>query len=307
MFGSNIVVQKAMSKGTPQPALPSKRSVLGVGISATSYEQVLLLCRRWVDRKRGLNGGPGGLRSQAPGRAVFVCTVHSVMTGVFEPEFKDLLNSADLATPDGMPLAWALRSFGVREQGRVYGPDLMLEICRQAQRLGHRIFLYGGREQTMPRLLEHLKRMFPQLTIAGTYCPPFRPLRQDEDQATVELIQNSAADIVFVGIGAPRQERWIAEHRNRLPGVVMVGVGAAFDFHAGERRQAPRWMQQAGLEWFFRLLIEPRRLWKRYVVLNPLFLLMWGLQLMGWFDDDSPRVNVQGQDPAAGTGRGQVA
>ena len=139
----------------------------------------------------------------------------------------------------------------------------MLEICRQAQRLGHRVFLYGGRERTMPRLLERLKQMFPQLTIAGTYRPPFRPLTEGEDRAVVELIQDSAADIVFVGIGAPRQERWIADHRDRLAGVVLVGVGAAFDFHAGARPQAPRWMQQAGLEWFFRLLIEPRRLWKR--------------------------------------------
>ncbi len=295
-----------MSKGDRQPASPAKRSVLGVGISATSYEQVLSLCRCWVEEKRRVNGGPSGIHRQVPARAVFVCTVHSVMTGVFEPGFKDLLNSADVATPDGMPLAWALRSFGIRKQGRVYGPDLMLEICRQAQRLGHRVFLYGGRERTMPRLLECLKQMFPQLTIAGTYCPPFRPMSEREDRATVELILGSAADIVFVGTGAPRQERWIADHRNRLAGVVLVGVGAAFDFHAGARPQAPRWMQQAGLEWFFRLLIEPRRLWKRYVLLNPLFLVMWGLQLLGWFDDDSPRVNVQGQDHAVGTGRGRA-
>ena len=294
-----------MSQDGPRLTPPTKRSVLGVGISATSYEEVLLLCRRWVEKKRRANGAPGGLGGRAPGRAVFVCTVHSVMTGVFEPEFKALLNSADVATPDGMPLVWALRSFGVRRQGRVYGPDLMLEMCRQGERLGHRVFLYGGREQTMPRLSERLKRMFPRLRIVGTYCPPFRALRQEEDRALVELILGSAADIVFVGIGAPRQERWIAEHRDCLPGVVMAGVGAAFDFHAGARRQAPRWMQRAGLEWFFRLLMEPRRLWKRYAVLNPLFLVMWGLQLIGRFDDDSPRTGVRGQHSVVGAGRGR--
>ena len=295
-----------MSKYGLRPGSPPKRSVLGVGISATNYEQVLSLCGAGWKRNAGRTAVRAVSAARRRGRAVFVCTVHSVMTGVFEPEFKALLNSADVATPDGMPLAWALRSFGVLRQGMVYGPDLMLEMCRQAERLGHRIFLYGGREETMPRLSERLKRLFPRLTIAGTYCPPFRPLSRQEDRALVELILGSAADIVFVGIGAPRQERWIAEHRHCLPGVVMVGVGAAFDFHAGARRQAPRWMQQAGLEWFFRLLMEPRRLWKRYVALNPLFLVMWGLQLMGWFDDDSPRAKVQGQDHAVGTGRGQV-
>ena len=294
-----------MSKYGLRAGSPPKRSVLGVGISATSYEQVLSLCRRWVEERQRANGAPGGPRGQARGRAVFVCTVHSVMTGVFDPEFKALLNSADVATPDGMPLAWALRSFGVRRQGRVYGPDLMLEMCRQAERLGHRIFLYGGREQTMPRLAERLKWLFSRLTIAGTYCPPFRPLSRQEDRALVELILGSSADIVFVGIGAPRQERWIAEHRNRLPGVVMVGLGAAFDFHSGARRQAPGWMQRAGLEWFFRLLMDPRRLWKRYLALNPLFLVLWGLQLIGWFDDDSPRANVQAPRSAVGAGRGQ--
>jgi N-acetylglucosaminyldiphosphoundecaprenol N-acetyl-beta-D-mannosaminyltransferase len=203
------------------------------------------------------------------------------MTAVLEPEFRRVLNSADVAAPDGMPLAWSLRSFGVRGQPRVYGPDVMLELCRQAGRFGHRLFFYGGREETLPVLCGQLETRFPRLCIVGAYAPPFRPLTREEDEACVRTILGSEADIVFVGIGAPKQERWIAEHRNRLRGVILVGVGAAFDFLAGRIRQAPRWMQQAGLEWLFRLMMEPRRLWKRYLLFNPLFVAMLALQKAG--------------------------
>jgi N-acetylglucosaminyldiphosphoundecaprenol N-acetyl-beta-D-mannosaminyltransferase len=203
------------------------------------------------------------------------------MTGVFDPDVRTALNSADIAATDGMPLAWALQSLGAKGQRRVYGPDLMLALCGQAARLGHRIFLYGGRNETLAILCSRLNARFPSLEIAGAYAPPFRPLTPNEDHACVKRILASDADIVFVGLGAPKQEQWMAEHRSRLPGIVMLGVGAAFDFHAGRVRQAPRWMQGYGLEWLFRLYVEPARLWRRYVLLNPLFLAMWALQTMG--------------------------
>jgi N-acetylglucosaminyldiphosphoundecaprenol N-acetyl-beta-D-mannosaminyltransferase len=248
--------------------LPCKHTVIGVGVSATSYDEVCRLCREWITQ-----GDP-----QA--HSIALLTVHSVMTSAFDPALRSVLNAADIATPDGMPLAWALRSFGVKAQPRVYGPDLMLALCDQATRLGHRIFLYGGRDAVLEALCQKLRERSPGIVIAGAYAPPFRPLTPEEDRAVVRQIRDSGAHIVFVGIGAPKQERWMLDHREALPGVIMLGVGAAFDFHAGRIRQAPRWMQRSGLEWFFRLLMEPRRLWKRYM-LNPLFLAMWMLELAG--------------------------
>lgn len=248
-----------------------KLSVLGTGVSATSYASVLSQCRKWIEEK---DRQPGS-------RYVAVLTVHSVMTAWLDRAYASALNTADAATPDGMPLVWALRSLGATGQRRVYGPDLMMALCGQAAGLGHRIYLYGGREDTLPMLRDALERRFPALRIAGMHSPPFRPLTAEEDAACVRDILNSAADIVFVGIGVPKQEIWMHRHRESLPGAIMLGVGAAFDFHAGRVRQAPGWMQRAGLEWLFRLCMEPRRLWKRYVLLNPLFVVLWALQRLG--------------------------
>ena len=216
-----------------------------------------------------------------PARYAVVLTVHSVMTARFDRGLATVLNSADMGAPDGMPLVWALRSLGVSGQTRVYGPNLMLALCEQAARLGHRVFLYGGREEMLPLLSEKLLGRFPTLPIAGVYAPPFRPLTAEEDAECVRRIRASDADMVFVGIGAPKQEQWMYAHRHLLPGMVMLGVGAAFDFHAGRVRQAPPWMQAAGLEWLFRLSMEPARLWKRYVLFNPLFVGLWFLQRFG--------------------------
>ncbi len=227
------------------------------------------MCRRWIE-----TGDPSA-------HTIAHLNVHSVMTAAFDPALRAVLNAADIATPDGMPLAWALRSLGIRRQPRVYGPDLMLALCEQAARLGHRIFLYGGRGEVLQILSRNLTARFPGLQIADAYAPPFRPLTIEEDHAIVRRIRDSEADIVFVGIGAPKQEQWMHSHKETLPGVVMLGVGAAFDFHAGRVKQAPPWMQRSGLEWSFRLMMEPGRLWKRYM-LNPLFLIMWLLQLIGF-------------------------
>jgi len=255
---------------------PRKISVLGTGVSPTSYRQVVELCDGWVRQKRD-----SAASIPEAARYAVILNVHSVMTARFDRRLAAVLNSADVGTPDGMPLVWALRSLGRPAQTRVYGPDLMIALCERAAAVGHRIYFYGGREETLPRLRETLLRRFPGLCIAGMYAPPFRVLTEEEDAAVVRDIRGSGADIVFVGTGMPKQERWMYEHRLLLPGVVMLGVGAAFDFHAGRVRQAPSWMQNAGLEWLFRLSMEPTRLWKRYVLFNPLFLGLWILQRTG--------------------------
>jgi N-acetylglucosaminyldiphosphoundecaprenol N-acetyl-beta-D-mannosaminyltransferase len=194
------------------------------------------------------------------------------------PELARILNEADIATPDGVPVVWALRSFGYKNQQRVYGPTLMLEICGRAATLGHRIFLYGGRDETLGALRERLHVRFPELQIADAYAPPFRELSSREKSEIEKRIRDSDADIVFVGISTPKQERWMYEHRYSFPGVTLIGVGAAFDFHAGRVRQAPAWMQRNGLEWLFRLMTEPVRLWRRYLLTTPQFLPLWAKQ-----------------------------
>ena len=250
--------------------VPEKQLVLRVSISKTSYAQVVALCRQWaVDRRT---------RSGPKSHYICVTSVHGVIMAQDDPQIARILNEADIATPDGMPLVWALRSFGAREQQRVYGPTLMLEICSDAAEQGHRIFLYGGREDTLPLLRKRLLERFPRLQIAGSYSPPFRPLTPEEDAHVQQMIRASDADILFVGISTPKQEKWMYEHRGAFPGITMLGVGAAFDFHAGRTRQAPAWMQRNGLEWLFRLAVEPVRLWRRYLLITPRFLPLWALQ-----------------------------
>lgn len=261
----------------PPPKLP----VLGVGVSVTSYGDVLRKCRGWIEHRRAWQKTGAPAIDSPKARYTALLTVHSVMSGVFDGVVRSALNDADIAATDGMPLVWALRSLGGKTQRRVYGPDLMLALCGQAARLGHRVFLYGGRSETLTILIRRLKLRFPALQLAGAYVPPFRPLTPEEDRACIASILESDTDILFVGVGAPKQERWMAGHAARLPGIVMFGVGAAFDFHAGRIRQAPLWMRQSGLEWLFRLAVEPARLWRRYVFLNPLFLMMWALQSAG--------------------------
>ena len=249
-----------------------KRTILGVNVSITSYEEVAGLCAQWIAQRQTL---------AARARYVCVTSVHGIMTAMADRSFRAVLNGADLATPDGMPVVWALRSFGLPGQQRVYGPDLMLAVCRQAARLGHRIFLYGGRVETLRDLQRALENKMPGIEIAGAYSPPFRPLTPEEDASAVALIRDAKPDILFLGISTPKQEKWMRDHIQRLPGMVMFGVGAAFDFHAGRVPQAPPWMQRRGLEWFFRFLMEPRRLWKRYLFVTPLFIPMWAMQWMG--------------------------
>lgn len=244
-----------------------RTNVLGVGVSAIDMADALRTIEGWIE-------------ARTPG---YVCVtgVHGVMESQRDESLRRIHNEAGLVTPDGMPLVWLSRLAGHRHVRRVYGPDLMLECCARSVERGWRHFLYGGGEGVPELLAERLVARYPGLQIAGAFSPPFRPLTDEEDAEIVERIDRSRADFVWVGLSTPKQERWMHAHVGQLQAPVLLGVGAAFDFHAGLKRQAPRWMQRAGLEWFFRMLTEPRRLWRRYCVNNPLFVWAVLLQALG--------------------------
>jgi N-acetylglucosaminyldiphosphoundecaprenol N-acetyl-beta-D-mannosaminyltransferase len=239
-------------------AEPARVNILGVGISAINPAAALRMISRWIGE----------------GERHYVCVsgVHGIMECQGDATLRRIHNRAGLVTPDGMPLVWLCRLKGYRRVERVYGPDLMLDCCRLSVERGYRHFLYGGMEGVPDLLAERLVQRFPGLRIVGGYSPPFRVLTTAEDEDVVRRINDAAPDIVWIGLSTPKQERWMAEHRARLHAPVLIGVGAAFDFHAGLKRQAPVWMRQSGLEWLFRLASEPRRLWKRYLINNPRFL-----------------------------------
>lgn len=204
----------------------------------------------------------------------YVCVtgVHGVMESRRDESLRRIHREAGLVTPDGMPLVWLAHLRGLANVTRVYGPDLMCACCGGSVVHGYRHFLYGATDRVTERLATRLRGLFPRLQIAGRYSPPFRALTAAEDDDVARRIADSGADIVWVGLSTPKQERWMAEHVGRLAAPVLVGVGAAFDFLSGEKRQAPRWMQRNGLEWCFRLAAEPRRLGARYLVNNPRFV-----------------------------------
>jgi N-acetylglucosaminyldiphosphoundecaprenol N-acetyl-beta-D-mannosaminyltransferase len=232
-------------------------SVLGNQIDAISWEAIIGRIRTWAERRES--------------RYVCLCNVHSVVTGYRDASFRRVIDAADTAAPDGMPVAWVMRWRGVLGQERIDGPGLMWRYAEQAALDGTPVFLYGSAPATLHKLVGRLHDAFPGLKIAGSYSPPFRPLTEAEENEVVEMIANSGAAVVFVGLGCPRQEVWMANMSPRIP-AVLIGLGAAFDYHAGVIKRAPRWMQQHGLEWLFRLAAEPRRLWRRYCVTNALFI-----------------------------------
>ena len=242
------------------------RFVLGMRLDATSYDDATQRVLEWA-------------RVGEP-RYVCAANVHMVMECHDSGDFRRVVNGAGLVTPDGVPLVWTLRRLGVEDQGRVYGPTLMLHVCAAAAQAGVPVGLYGAQPDVLETLQRNLTGRFPDLKVAYAYSPPFRPLTPEEDEEITGAIRGSGARILFVGLGCPRQERWMAEHRARLP-LVMLGVGAAFDFHAGNVRQAPPWLQTAGLEWLFRLTMEPKRLWRRYLKHNPRFIYLTVRQLWG--------------------------
>lgn len=212
-------------------------------------------------------------------RVVCICNAHSIVSATQMPAFKAAVEDADLATPDGAPVAWMLRRLGVVGQARVSGPDLMADYFEVAATAGEAIFLFGSTDQTLAALRTELLRRWPTLRIAGSLSPPFRPLQPEEDAEIVRAINDSGASTVWVSLGCPKQELWMAAHRDRVQ-AVMIGVGAAFDFHAGTVHRAPAWMRANGLEWLHRLYSEPRRLWRRYLVTNTLFVVGAARQLL---------------------------
>lgn len=217
------------------------------------------------------------------GKRHYVCVtgVHGVMESQRDEELRRIHSHAGLVTPDGVPLLWLGRLRGFADMDRVYGPDLMLRLCDRSPSRGYRHYLYGGGKGVPERLGARLSKRFPGLDIVGSYSPPFRPLTPEEDDEVVRRLNAARPDIVWVGLGTPKQERWMEAHRSRLRAPVLIGVGAAFDFHSGLKRQAPRWMQRGGLEWLFRLASEPRRLWRRYLVNNTWFIALVLAQACG--------------------------
>ena len=240
-------------------------SILGVKVDVTSYEKSVNQITKWAKQHRSCY--------------VIAANVHVVMTAYFNRAYKEVVDNSSLVTPDGMPLVKGLQFLGYSEAQRVYGPDLMLYCCRKAAAENLSIFLYGSTETVLSALQNKLFRLYPNLKIAGAYSPPFRQLSIEEEKSHIDLIHKSQADIVFVSLGCPRQEEWMYRQYGSL-NAVMIGVGAAFLFHSGDVKQAPRWMMKLGLEWFFRLLSEPRRLWKRYFFNNPAFLFLFFIQLL---------------------------
>jgi N-acetylglucosaminyldiphosphoundecaprenol N-acetyl-beta-D-mannosaminyltransferase len=206
--------------------------------------------------------------------------VASVMEARESARYREALEAADLVTADGMPLVWMLRGLGAGPASRVYGPDLTNAVLGAAQAAGIAVGFYGSTEEVVERLTAAVERRFPRLDVAFRQAPPFRALSAEEDEETVRRMRASGARILFVGLGGAKQDLWMAEHRGRVP-AVMLGVGAAFDFLAGTKAQAPRWMQGAGLEWLFRLATEPRRLWRRYSRHNPRFAYLAVKQIIG--------------------------
>jgi N-acetylglucosaminyldiphosphoundecaprenol N-acetyl-beta-D-mannosaminyltransferase len=211
---------------------------------------------------------------------IAVCNVHSVMTARSNGQVAEALGSAEIATSDGVPLVWAIRWTARPDQQRVYGPELMRRVVGGSIDSGLTHFFYGSTPETLDALSDSFAKIAPGAVIAGTYSPPFRDMTDEEHRLVMESIRASGADVVWVGLGMPKQELWMHSVRSELPGVALVGVGAAFDFIAGTKKEAPHWIQRAGLEWLFRLGQEPRRLWRRYLFNNPMFVLLLARQIV---------------------------
>jgi N-acetylglucosaminyldiphosphoundecaprenol N-acetyl-beta-D-mannosaminyltransferase len=273
--GNSVTINRPQREAAPQETggLPSpaahvrRRTILGVPVAVTDYEQAMDVMEDMIRTRHR------GYFCAAP--------VHAVMVAQDDPDAHAALLGSTLVVPDGMPLVWAANLLGERLDDRVYGPELMLRFSGRCAERGHRVWLYGGRDQgSLAQLALSLRRRHPGIQIVGGYSPPFRPLTAEEEDDLVEQINTARPDVVWVGIGVPKQEKWMARMRDRLEVPVMIGVGAAFDFHAGRISMAPRWMQDRGLEWIYRIAQEPRRLLPRYLWFNPRFVLAFARQLL---------------------------
>jgi N-acetylglucosaminyldiphosphoundecaprenol N-acetyl-beta-D-mannosaminyltransferase len=244
----------------------SRGNVLGVGVSAINVALALENVEDWITRRN----------------CHYICVtgVHGVMECQRDARLRQIHNEAGLVTPDGMPLVWLSRLQGFKHVDRVYGPDLMQAVCQQSLEKRWRHYFYGGGPGLAEKLIERLKLRFQGIDIAGSYAPPFRPMTPEEDKAAIDRINTSGADIVWIGLSTPKQEYWMADHLGKISAPVMLGVGAAFDFLSGSKLQAPRWIQRSGFEWLFRLVNEPKRLWRRYLRNYPQFVVLVLLQFL---------------------------
>jgi N-acetylglucosaminyldiphosphoundecaprenol N-acetyl-beta-D-mannosaminyltransferase len=242
---------------------------LGVRVDAIQIPDVIGRIDDWIGERNGC-------------RFIAVTGMHGVMEARHDMTFKEILSQAGLVVPDGYPLVWLGRRQGFTGlRRRVYGPELMERFCAESATKGHRHFFYGGAPGVAQELARRFADRFPGFQVAGTFSPPFRALTEEEDRDAVGAIEGSSADIVWVGLSTPLQERWMYEHREELSAPVLIGVGAAFDFHTGRVAQAPRWMGEHGLEWLFRLTMEPRRLWRRYLIYGSQFVTLVLLEMLG--------------------------
>ena len=261
------------NKIDPEPSvtnsfdLSQRVNVLGVGVMPLNLGQAVAELDKW----------------QREGRRDYVCciSVHGLVTAQRDPEIRNALNRSGLATEDGMPLAWWCRRAGFTQAGRVCGSDLLDAMCTLAGQRGHRHYFYGGSPRALEQLVSRLSQRYPGLVVAGYRSPPFRSLTEEEDEADIAAINEARPDFVWVGLGMPKQEKWMLSHVGRVQAAALIGVGAAFDFHAGTKPRAPRWMQRSGLEWLFRLVSEPRRLAHRYMIDNAIFVAHAVRQLTG--------------------------
>jgi N-acetylglucosaminyldiphosphoundecaprenol N-acetyl-beta-D-mannosaminyltransferase len=243
-------------------------NILGVGVTPVNLTQAVMTLEDWSEE----------------GRREYVCftTVHGLVHAQRDPEFRRAFNRAGLTAEDGMPILWWCRHSGFPDAGRVCGSDLLLEMCERAPQRAHRHFFYGGSPYAAEQLVSRLTQRFPGLIVAGYRSPPFRPPTQEEDAADIEAINAARPDFVWVGLGTPKQEKWMVQHVGKIDAPALLGVGAAFDFLSGVKPRAPAWMQRSGLEWLFRLMTEPRRLARRYLVDNSIFVVRAIQQLAGW-------------------------
>jgi N-acetylglucosaminyldiphosphoundecaprenol N-acetyl-beta-D-mannosaminyltransferase len=243
-------------------------NILGVGVTPVNLPQAVAALEKW----------------RSEGRREYVCftTVHGLIQAQRDPKFRSAFNRAGLTTEDGIPVVWWCQRSGFPDAGRVCGTDLLLAMCGRAPQRGHRHFFYGGTPHVSEQLVSRLTERFPGLAVAGYRSPPFHALTEEEDAADIEAINAARPDFVWVGLGTPKQEKWMAQHVGKIDAAALLGVGAAFDFLSGAKPRAPLWMQQHGFEWLFRLITEPRRLAHRYFVDNSIFMVRAMQQLAGW-------------------------
>lgn len=250
--------------------------VLGVRVHRVGMIQVLDIIERWIGKRDRCH-------------YIVATQMHGIMEARRDPEFKNIVNSADLFVPDGFSMVWAARRRGVALKGRVPGPDLFSEGCRLAAERGYRVFFYGDTVEILETLTSTLKERFPTLNIVGAHSPPFRPLTPEEDAEEIRMINSSEADIVWVGLGLPKQERWMYEHRDKLNAPVLVGVGAAFKFSSGRVKRAPAWVGNRGFEWLWRFCREPRRVWRRVMIDGPHFLICVAFEKLDSGETNEPK------------------